>query len=166
MQQTICGISLITSGDKPRFFTVLKEVNPSVERLAMRFLKMHAAFGWHQKVLRSTEKSASHSSSRCHLSTHYHCSQSQIKMRPNLTQSAKITGENVKVVSLFAQDDDVVLRHTLPVFTGLGRCPIVSWDFAGAVSIFGPDALPVVHQWPLPGLEPATSRVIVAAHNH
>ena len=21
-------------------------------------------------------------------------------------------------------DDDVVLRHTLPVFTGLGRCPI------------------------------------------
>ena len=40
-------------------------------------------------------------------------------------------------------DDDVVLRHTLPVFTGLGRCPIVSWDFAGAVSIFGPDALPV-----------------------
>ena len=23
---------------------------------------------------------------------------------------------------------------------------IVSWDFAGAVSIFGPDALPVVHQ--------------------
>ena len=42
--------------------------------------------------------------------------------------------------------DDVVLRHTLPVFTGLGRCPIVSWDFAGAVSIFGPDALPVIHQ--------------------
>ena len=31
--------------------------------------------------------------------------------------------------------DDVVLRHTLPVFTGLGRCPIVNWDFAGAVSI-------------------------------
>ena len=42
--------------------------------------------------------------------------------------------------------NDVVLRHTLPVFTGLGRCPIVNWDFAGAVSIFGPDALPVVHQ--------------------
>ena len=40
--------------------------------------------------------------------------------------------------------DDVVLRHTLPVL--LGRCPIVSWDFAGAVSIFGPDALPVIHQ--------------------
>ena len=35
---------------------------------------------------------------------------------------------------------------TLPIFMGLGRCPIVSWDFAGAVSIFGPDALPVVHQ--------------------
>ena len=35
---------------------------------------------------------------------------------------------------------DVVLRHTLPVFKGLGRCPIISWDFAGAVSIFGPDA--------------------------
>ena len=43
-------------------------------------------------------------------------------------------------------DDDVVLRHTLPIFTELGRCPIVNWDFAGAVSIFGPDALPVVHQ--------------------
>ena len=42
--------------------------------------------------------------------------------------------------------DDVVLRHSLPVFTGLGRCPIVSWDFVGAVSIFGPDALPVVHR--------------------
>ena len=25
---------------------------------------------------------------------------------------------------------------------------------AGAVSIFGPDALPVIHQWLLPGLEP------------
>ena len=24
---------------------------------------------------------------------------------------------------------EVVLRHTLPVFTGLGRCPIVNWDF-------------------------------------
>ena len=24
------------------------------------------------------------------------------------------------------QDSEVVLRHTLPVFTGLGRCPIVS----------------------------------------
>ena len=34
------------------------------------------------------------------------------------------------------------------------------------MSIFGPDALPVVHQWPLPRLEPATSRVRVAAHNH
>ena len=45
-----------------------------------------------------------------------------------------------------SQDEDVVLRHTLPVFTRLGRCPIVSWDFAGAVSIFGPDALPVVQQ--------------------
>ena len=63
-------------------------------------------------------------------------------------------------------DDDVVLRHTLPVSAGLGRCPIANWDFAGAVSIFGPDALPVVHQWLLPGLEPATSRVRVAAHNH
>ena len=40
----------------------------------------------------------------------------------------------------------VVLRHTLPVFMGLRRCPIVNWDFAGAVRIFGPDALPVVHQ--------------------
>ena len=25
--------------------------------------------------------------------------------------------------------DDVVLHHTLPVFMGLGWCPIVSWDF-------------------------------------
>ena len=33
-----------------------------------------------------------------------------------------------------------------PIFTGLGWCLIVSWDFAGAVSIYGPDALPVVHQ--------------------
>ena len=63
-------------------------------------------------------------------------------------------------------DDDVVLRHTLPVFTGLGRFPIVNWDFAGALSTFGPDALPVVHQWLLPGLEPATSRMRVTAHNH
>ena len=31
---------------------------------------------------------------------------------------------------------DVVLCHTLPIFTGLGQCPIVNWDFAGAVSIF------------------------------
>ena len=42
-------------------------------------------------------------------------------------------------------EDDVVLRHTLPIFMGLGQCPIVNWVFAGAVSIFGPDALPVVH---------------------
>ena len=62
---------------------------------------------------------------------------------------------------LYDDDDDVVLHHTLPIFMGLGWCPIVSWDFAGAVSIFGLDALPVVHQWPLPGLEPATSRVRV-----
>ena len=50
------------------------------------------------------------------------------------------------VVKCINEFIDVVLRHTLPVFTGLGWCPIVSWDFAGAVSIFGPDALPVVHQ--------------------
>ena len=43
-------------------------------------------------------------------------------------------------------NDDVVLCHTLPIFSGLGWCPIVSWDFAGAVSIFGPNALPVIHQ--------------------
>ena len=43
---------------------------------------------------------------------------------------------------------------------------MLAGTFAGAVSIFGPDALPVVHQWLLPGLEPATSRVRVAAHNH
>ena len=73
---------------------------------------------------------------------------------------------NIKTTVYKYTDDDVVLRHTLPVFTGLGRCPIVSWDFAWAVSIFGPDALPVVHQWLLPGLESATSRVRVAAHNH
>ena len=50
------------------------------------------------------------------------------------------------VLVVLLSDDDVALRHTLPVFTGLGRCPIVNWDFAGTVSIFGPDALPVVHQ--------------------
>ena len=33
-----------------------------------------------------------------------------------------------------------------PFFMVLGWCLIVSWDFAGAVSIFGPDALPVIHQ--------------------
>ena len=38
-------------------------------------------------------------------------------------------------------DNDVVLCHTLPIFMGLGWCPIVSWDFAGAVSIFGLDAM-------------------------
>ena len=43
-------------------------------------------------------------------------------------------------------DNDVVLHHTFPIFTRLGQCPIVSWDFAGAVSIFGPDALTVIHQ--------------------
>ena len=50
---------------------------------------------------------------------------------------------NVLSVLLY---DDMVLHHTLPIFTGLGWCPIVNWDFSGAVSIFGPDALPVVHQ--------------------
>ena len=58
----------------------------------------------------------------------------------------EITDDAVKRWHLEVHNDDVVLRHTLPVFTGLGRCPIVNWDFAGAVSIFGPDALPVVHQ--------------------
>ena len=52
----------------------------------------------------------------------------------------------IAIISVQYTLDDVVLRHTLPVFTGLGWCPIVSWDFVGAVSIFGPDALPVVHQ--------------------
>ena len=47
-----------------------------------------------------------------------------------IVMSQVATEENWK------DDDDVVLRHTLPVFTGLGRCPIVSWDFAAAVSIF------------------------------
>ena len=51
----------------------------------------------------------------------------------------------VKGMSLRSKDD-VVLCHTFPVFTGLGWCPIVNWDFVGAVSIFGPDALPIVHQ--------------------
>ena len=46
----------------------------------------------------------------------------------------------------FSIFSDVVLSHTLPIFTGLGRCPIVNWDFVGAVSIFGPDAPPVIHQ--------------------
>ena len=46
---------------------------------------------------------------------------------------------------ILAISDYVVLRHTLPVFHGARTMPN-SWDFAGAVSIFGPDALPVVHQ--------------------
>ena len=41
---------------------------------------------------------------------------------------------------------DEVLCHTLSIFTGLRWCPIVNWDFVGAVSIFGPDALPVIQQ--------------------
>ena len=52
---------------------------------------------------------------------------------------------------------------THPAFMGLGWCPIVSWDFAGAVSIFGPDALSVIRQWLLLGIEPATSWVRVTA---
>ena len=51
-----------------------------------------------------------------------------------------------KHIKLCIENDDVVLHHTLPIFMGLGQCPIVSWDFAGAVSNFGPDALPVIHQ--------------------
>ena len=43
-------------------------------------------------------------------------------------------------------DNDVVLHHTLPVFMRLGWCLIDNWDFAGSVSIFGLDALPVIHQ--------------------
>ena len=32
--------------------------------------------------------------------------------------------------------DDVVLHHTLPVFTGLEWCPIVSWDFCWSSEYF------------------------------
>ena len=35
---------------------------------------------------------------------------------------------------------------TYSIFTGLGQCLIINWDFAGTVSIFGPDTLPVTHQ--------------------
>ena len=38
------------------------------------------------------------------------------------------------------------MSHTLPIFTGLGQCPIVSWDFAGAVSIFELAAKPNFEQ--------------------
>ena len=31
------------------------------------------------------------------------------------------------------EDVDVVLHHNVPIFTGLGWCLIVNWDFAGAV---------------------------------
>ena len=55
-------------------------------------------------------------------------------------------GSNLQWDHLMFVTDYVVLCHTLPIFMGLGQCPIVSWDFAGAVSIFGPDALPVIHQ--------------------
>ena len=51
----------------------------------------------------------------------------------------------------------MVLYHTLPIFTGLGQCPIVSWDFAGAVSIFGLDDFSFIHQQLSSRLEPVTS---------
>ena len=50
---------------------------------------------------------------------------------------------------------DVVLRHTLPVFIGLGRCPIVNWDFDGAVSIFWTGCPSSVCQTSLPVLSEA-----------
>ena len=49
------------------------------------------------------------------------------------------------VITGHLDDDDVVLCHTLPIFMGLGQCPIVNQDFAGSVRIFGLDALPVIH---------------------
>ena len=70
-------------------------------------------------------------------------------IRPKRTELNSIGVTSIRLDTLWAKmkrDDDVVSRHTLPVFTGLGRYPIASWDFAGAVSIFVPDALPVVHQ--------------------
>ena len=50
--------------------------------------------------------------------------------------------------------DDVVLCCTLPVFTGLGWCPIVNWDFAGAVSILDwmPFLMPTLLLYPGLGL--------------
>ena len=54
----------------------------------------------------------------------------------------------VRLGKSILKDDDVVLRHTFPVFHGartVPNCYIVG-TFVGAVSIFGPDALPVVHQ--------------------
>ena len=63
------------------------------------------------------------------------------RVKWRLVEERCLVEEYEKVHVYRAKQADVVLRHT-----GLGRCPIVSWDFAGAVSIFGPDALPVVHQ--------------------
>ena len=64
-----------------------------------------------------------------------------------ITCVGKIFLYTINYIKAVCQDyDDVVLCHTLPVFTGLGWCPIINWDFAGAVSIFGLDALPVIHQ--------------------
>ena len=54
--------------------------------------------------------------------------------------------------------DDVVLRHTLPVFTGLGRCPIVNWDFCWSSEHFWTGCPSCRPSMTLPGLEPATSR--------
>ena len=57
------------------------------------------------------------------------------------------TFDNMMTYYLYLEQYNyVVLHHTLPVFTGLGWCLIINWDFSGAVSIFGPDALPAVHQ--------------------
>ena len=54
--------------------------------------------------------------------------------------------ESFLVIAVKDYFDDVVLCHTLPIFMGLRWRLIFNWDFAGAVSIFGPDALPVIHQ--------------------
>ena len=71
----------------------------------------------------------------------------------NTEQVARLSRAEMRMVRCMCgvslrddDDDDVVFYATHPIFMGLGQCPIVNWDFAGAVSIFGPDALPVIHQ--------------------
>ena len=60
--------------------------------------------------------------------------------------SFNIIDRSWKAVTQTTMNDDVVLHHTFPVFTGLGQCPIVDWDCWSSEHFFGPDALPVNHQ--------------------
>ena len=123
---------------------------------------------WRLQTLANRTKDATKVHSSCHSTCKLTIHQNEADYRQ---QDAKIkiiiSKTQIKTFQPFWNENMMWFNVTLPVFTGLGRCPIVNWDFAGAVSIFGPGALPVVHQWLFfAGLEPTTSRVRVAAHNH